>query len=446
MAKVLTDKNANEGKFYRRKLPSPPCVDFSSEEGISIFIKAMNSGTMINYFQISPQFRTQDEPAYCGITTLCMSLNALMIDPGKAWKNSVWRWYEESKLDCCVPLELVQKQGISLDEFACLAKCNGCDVSLRRPTDLNVSPSSLDTFRDCVKEISKTKDKILVVSYNRKTFGQTGSGHFSPIGGYEESEDMVLILDVARFKYPPHWVKLNLVHEAMCGIDKSTGKSRGYVVLEKSKKIHRNVFSLNLSENVCQIIQQMQQGMMNVYCSVSNNIAIGNDAEKEAALKNISIQTMKVLSEISHILQYVYVMRSSSSCCDNVDPTHLEKAERVTQGIESTILWQYMMEFNNTQGNKQKDVQKCCHKEAQATCIHAAIMLLMAFSLDIQNEATTKVFNCKQCNKMHGCDVLKLLVKENIIQFEQEILLSEAINLKVQIDALEDSTLFTTRK
>ena len=104
--------------------------------------------------------------------------------------------------------------------------------------------------------------------------------------------------------------------------------------------------------------------------------------------------------------------------------------------------------INNTQekDNKQKDMQKCCHKKAQANCIHAAIMLLMAFSLDFKNEATTKVFNCKLCNKMHSCDVLKLLVKENIIQFEQEILLSEAIHLKEQIDALENSTLFTTRK
>ena len=35
-----------------------------------------------------------------------------------------------------------------------------------------------------VKEISKVKDKVLILSYNRKTLGQTGSGHFSPCGGY----------------------------------------------------------------------------------------------------------------------------------------------------------------------------------------------------------------------------------------------------------------------
>jgi hypothetical protein len=33
------------------------------------------------------------------------------------------------------------------------------------------------------------------VSYTRKAFGQTGDGHFSPIGGYHSARDLVLILD-----------------------------------------------------------------------------------------------------------------------------------------------------------------------------------------------------------------------------------------------------------
>ena len=40
-----------------------------------------------------------------------------------------------------------------------------------------------------------------------------GDGHFSPIGGYNAREDLVLILDTARFKYPPHWVPLPMLYE-----------------------------------------------------------------------------------------------------------------------------------------------------------------------------------------------------------------------------------------
>ena len=39
--------------------------------------------------------------------------------------------------------------------------------------------------------------------------------------------DLVLILDTARFKYPPHWVPLPLLFEAMAPPDPDTGKPRG---------------------------------------------------------------------------------------------------------------------------------------------------------------------------------------------------------------------------
>lgn len=42
---------------------------------------------------------------------------------------------------------------------------------------------------------------------------------------------MTLILDVARFKYPPHWVPLKLLWDAMNTIDETTGQQRGYVYL-----------------------------------------------------------------------------------------------------------------------------------------------------------------------------------------------------------------------
>ena len=51
----------------------------------------------------------------------------------------------------------------------------------------------------------------------------TGDGHFSPVGGYHPEKDLVLILDTARFKYPPHWVKLSTLCDAMRALDPSTG-------------------------------------------------------------------------------------------------------------------------------------------------------------------------------------------------------------------------------
>jgi hypothetical protein len=61
-------------------------------------------------------------------------------------------------------------------------------------------------------------------------FGQTVSGHFFPNGGYHAGQNMVLILDVARFKYPLHWVPLQLILEAMNTTDNSTG---GFMLISR---------------------------------------------------------------------------------------------------------------------------------------------------------------------------------------------------------------------
>jgi len=99
-------------QFYRRKLPEM-CTSFNSDEGKKIFKEALDegevtllyqhtgnelvqvtspsSGYMNCYFPLAAQFRTQEEPAFCGLSTLVMVLNALEVDPGRVWKGP-WRW------------------------------------------------------------------------------------------------------------------------------------------------------------------------------------------------------------------------------------------------------------------------------------------------------------------------------------------------------------------
>jgi glutathione gamma-glutamylcysteinyltransferase len=73
-------------------------------------------------------------------------------------------------------------------------------------------------------EMTRREDRFLIVSYSRGALGQTGDGHFAPISGYHPERDLVLILDTARFKYPPHWVSLPQLFESMKAVDNSTGQ------------------------------------------------------------------------------------------------------------------------------------------------------------------------------------------------------------------------------
>lgn len=42
----------------------------------------------------------------------------------------------------------------------------------------------------------------------------------------------MLILDVARFKYPPYWVPVSLLWDAVTAVDELSGSPRGWVTLE----------------------------------------------------------------------------------------------------------------------------------------------------------------------------------------------------------------------
>jgi glutathione gamma-glutamylcysteinyltransferase len=217
--------------FYKRPLPES-CIAFSSAEGRAIFREALDRGTMEGFFSLAEQFHTQAEPALCGLGTLVVVLNALAIDPGRAWKGP-WRWYSEEHLDCCRPLEDVARDGITLTQLACLARCNGARAEMRF-----AEMSLLEAFRAAIREsASSAGEQHLVVAYDRRTLGQTGSGHFSPIGGMHPDRDLALLLDVARFKYPPHWVPIEMLFRAMLPVDPASKRSRGFVTIRREHAV-----------------------------------------------------------------------------------------------------------------------------------------------------------------------------------------------------------------
>lgn len=261
--------------FFRRRL-SDAVTHFNSPQGRKLFAEALSDGTMELYFPLSEQFTTQAEPAYCALSTLAMCMNAMSVDLGVVWRWP-WRWAHEDTLCACLDRTPVRSDGVPLDVFHEVATCHGLSVETHYAAD-----SSLEDFRALVASVSSEPTAVaqgmasdsvsvlgpehaeppaeipagqsyafrkhnpntseaagprgglrrcIAVAYSRKTLGQTGDGHVSPIGGYHAASDSVLIMDVARFKYPPYWVPLSLLWESMLPQDKATGMSRGWAVL-----------------------------------------------------------------------------------------------------------------------------------------------------------------------------------------------------------------------
>ncbi|CAN0297117.1 unnamed protein product, partial [Hapterophycus canaliculatus] len=132
-------------------------------------------------------------------------------------------------------------KGITMSTLACLARCNGLTVSVSGP-----DTHTIEDLRAVIEECAaKDIGKVVVVSYDRRGLKQTGTGHFSPIGGYHRSKDFVLIMDTARFKLPPHWAPLSMLWDAMKTLDPETGKPRGFLVLEKAHSLSHRLFTAN---------------------------------------------------------------------------------------------------------------------------------------------------------------------------------------------------------
>ena len=269
-----------------------------------MFDESLHSGHLESYFPLAEQFITQNQPAFCGISSVVMVLNALKVDPGpglRVWRG-IWRWFAEDNLILPKDLAVVEREGITVDEFEQITECNGARCSTYRPYD-----TSEEFFRQAIMDTTSRRTikhpSFLVVSFSRKTLGkskregkktccndgpkrvqscfhrcqvvstqqiftkirktpskcysvftalfsfflflllfffldehsnptgQTGDGHFSPIAAYHPETDSALVLDVARFKYPPYWCPVSTLWKAMAPIDNVTGQPRGFFML-----------------------------------------------------------------------------------------------------------------------------------------------------------------------------------------------------------------------
>jgi hypothetical protein len=199
-------------------------IPFRSERGKSLLIDCLRSGCSDVYLSLAEQFLTQSSPPSCGVATLAMVLNSLRIDPGRVWQKP-WRWFNEEMLVSCFDRDNSKDNaGLTMEHFGLIAECNGAVAQT-----FYASNTSLEDFRTVLRSLlSSGAPRRLVVAFDRSVLGQTGTGHYSPVGCYHEKSDTILIMDVARFKYPPYWVPVQSVWEAMRTIDPESRRSRGF--------------------------------------------------------------------------------------------------------------------------------------------------------------------------------------------------------------------------
>src|SRR5262245_39387994 len=217
---------------WAETLPVPPSlVDADTDAGEHLFLE---SDARQAYFPLAANFLTQKNQSYCGVASIVMVLNALQL-PAPAvpefapYRTSTQDNVLDERTDAVLPRDVLLKKGMTLDQLGGLLALQPLKVDVRHAGD-----ATLDEFRAQAREYLGQKNHFVIVNYLRTALGQERGGHISPLSAYVAEPDRFLILDVARYKYPPLWVTASDLLRAMNAPDADTeNKTRGYVLIAK---------------------------------------------------------------------------------------------------------------------------------------------------------------------------------------------------------------------
>jgi hypothetical protein len=218
-------------RFLSKPLPvSQNLIPLNSTEGEQLL---SSSKAQQDYLPLSAHFVTQKNPAYCGVASMVMVLNALAIPApaspklGNSHAFTQDNVFNERMRQVRSPAE-ISWRGMTLEKLGQLLSTYPVRVEVHYASDM-----TLDEFRHLTEKNLQQPNNVVTVNYLRQSIGQQRWGHISPIAAYNHQTDRFLILDVSRDKYPPVWVKAKQLWQAMTTIDPESGKTRGLVLVSR---------------------------------------------------------------------------------------------------------------------------------------------------------------------------------------------------------------------
>lgn len=185
------------------------------------------------FFAMQPYVETQQNLAFCGPASIVAVMNSLGTPRPAESRLYPYNFYTQDNIfntdtQRVKSFVMVSTRGMTLADMAGFFTALGVKARVYYADELN-----LDRLRALLKAALAKPETRIVANFDRKVLDQEGGGHQSPLAAYDEASDSVLMLDVAKFKYPPSWIPLGNMLEAMRTRDPDSGRSRGLVVVEK---------------------------------------------------------------------------------------------------------------------------------------------------------------------------------------------------------------------
>jgi len=195
----------------------------------------MESSARSDHGPLAQWFETQANLAYCGVASAVMVLNSLAVPAPPVPGYGSYRFWTQTNA-FTIPgsrgllrPEVVAREGMTLAQLqGWLAGHSGLVVERFHADQL-----SMEQWRTLLRRSLQDSRDRLLVNYLRSALGQEGGGHISPLAAYDPGSDTVLILDVARYRYPAVWVSATDLWQAMRTTDVSSGRSRGLLLIHR---------------------------------------------------------------------------------------------------------------------------------------------------------------------------------------------------------------------
>ena len=235
-----------------------PLLEWATGESVE---RLSRSSHKADFFPLSNHFISQDNAIFCGPVSSAIVLNALRLgkreglprdrqsihedelawlppgaDPfyGKYTPNNVLNDRTKTRLEVLGKPILIDGDqrsdfGLQLRQLAQVLRSHGLEV-VTRVVDGSADPEAIR--RELAANLAADGDFVLI-NYARRSLGQEGGGHISPLGAYDEASDSFLVMDVNPNRAPWVWVRSGDLIAAMRTFD--TVENRGYLLISEGQ-------------------------------------------------------------------------------------------------------------------------------------------------------------------------------------------------------------------
>lgn len=215
----------------------PNIVSINCDEGKKRLANARSNKSFHEWIEFT--FGKQKHCSGCGLRTVAILLTAAEYARSELTKSKISNidhpftekgLIESQNFKSISGSDKLGEVGTTLDEVCHLMQSFGFEVE-----SFKSSETSLEEFRAKLTKVCKNPKSLMGVNYCLKSLNfRLTKGHHSPIAGYDDESDSVLIMDT----WPEHgeyWVETKALWESMDTLDKDCGERRGfYIVHSKS--------------------------------------------------------------------------------------------------------------------------------------------------------------------------------------------------------------------